>query len=71
MRGHDYIKTVTETIDRAWNTQQEQLTAAKTLIAEGKNLEDISRSVGFTDYSSFYRAFKKEYGITPRRYTQL
>ena len=34
MRGHDYIKTVTETIDRAWNTQQEQLTAAKALIAQ-------------------------------------
>ena len=34
MRGHDYIKTVTETIDRAWNTQQEQMTAAKTLIAQ-------------------------------------
>lgn len=34
MRGHDYIKTVTETIDRAWNTQQEQLTATKALIAQ-------------------------------------
>ena len=34
MRGHDYIKTVTETIDRAWNTQQDQLSAAKALIAQ-------------------------------------
>ena len=34
MRGHDYIKTVTETIDRAWNTQQQQLTATKALIAQ-------------------------------------
>jgi len=34
MRGHDYIKTVTDTITRAWETQQEQMTAAKTLIAE-------------------------------------
>jgi len=34
MRGHDYIKTVTETIDHAWNTQQEQLAATKTLIAQ-------------------------------------
>ena len=33
MRGHDYIKTVTDTITRAWETQQEQMTAAKTLIA--------------------------------------
>ncbi len=34
MRGHDYIKTVTDTITRAWETQQKQLTEAKTLIAE-------------------------------------
>lgn len=33
MRGHDYIKTVTETITRAWETQQKQMTDAKTLIA--------------------------------------
>ena len=34
MRGHDYIKTVTDTITRAWETQQEQMTAAKMLIAK-------------------------------------
>ena len=50
---------------------QQRLISAKTLINEGKSLEDVSRAVGFTDYSTFYRAFKKEYGITPRQYTQL
>lgn len=71
------VSTITQLFRQKMGTSfyrcvtQQRLIAAKTLIAEGKNLEDISRSVGFTDYSSFYRAFKKEYGITPRRYTQL
>ena len=50
---------------------QQRLIAAKTCISQGMSLEDVSRTVGFADYSSFYRAFKKEYGITPRQYTQL
>ena len=26
---------------------------------------------GFKDYSSFYRAFKKEFGISPKEYKDL
>lgn len=71
------VSTITQLFRQKMGTSfyrcvtQQRLIAAKTLIAEGKNLEDISRAVGFMDYSSFYRAFKKEYGITPRQYTQL
>lgn len=28
-------------------------------------------SHGFRDYSTFYRAFKQEYGISPRQYKNL
>lgn len=47
---------------------QRRLIAAKSLIAENVPMEELSRQVGFADYSSFYRAFKQEYGISPRQY---
>ena len=50
---------------------QRRLIAAKTLIGEGALLEDVAGKVGFSDYSSFYRAFKQEYGISPRQYRNL
>ena len=50
---------------------QRRLIAAKTHIQNGLPLEQVSREVGFTDYSTFYRAFKQEFGISPRRYREL
>lgn len=50
---------------------QRRLIAAKNMIIEEKNLEQLSHKVGFLDYSTFYRAFKKEYGISPREYRTL
>lgn len=50
---------------------QRRLIYAKNLIAEGVTLEQVSEQVGFVDYSSFYRAFKQEYGISPRQYKKL
>ena len=50
---------------------QRRLIAAKTLIERGALLEDVAVQVGFSDYSGFYRAFKKEFGISPRQYRAL
>ncbi len=48
-----------------------RLIAAKELISQGHPLEEISRQVGFGDYSTFYRAFRQEYGISPQNYRKL
>ena len=47
---------------------QRRLIAAKELIAAGNLLETVSAQTGFSDYSAFYRAFKREYGISPKQY---
>jgi len=48
-----------------------RLIRAKTLIVEGAMLETVAEQVGFSDYSTFYRSFKQEYGISPRQYRKL
>ena len=50
---------------------QRRLIAAKSLMLKERNLDIISEKVGFSDYSTFYRAFKKEFGISPREYRNL
>lgn len=50
---------------------QRRLIAAKALIEQGLSMETVAESVGFSDYSSFFRAFKQEYGISPRQYRKM
>ena len=50
---------------------QRRLIAAKNMIGEKISLEEIAHRVGFADYSTFYRAFKQEFGISPRQFGKL
>lgn len=50
---------------------QRRLISAKNLIQQGIPLELINERVGFSDYSSFYRAFRQEYGISPRQFRAI
>lgn len=47
---------------------QRRLIAAKNMILDGMILETVAIETGFSDYSSFYRAFKGEFGISPRQF---
>ncbi len=49
---------------------QRRLIASKNLILSQEPLENVASKVGFSDYSSFFRAFKQEYGISPRQFRE-
>lgn len=42
--------------------------ACELIISSDVSIFDISISVGFSDYSIFYRAFKNKFGISPEQY---
>ena len=50
---------------------QRRLILAKQLISEGEGMERVAQLCGFSDYSVFYKAFKKEYGLSPREFAKL
>jgi len=73
---HFYISesTITQTFRKRMGVSfyrcvtQRRLIAAKSLIYSGLPMDRVGERVGFADYSSFYRAFKQEYGISPSQY---
>ena len=46
-----------------------RLMLARQLLLEGEAAGQVCRSCGFSDYTSFYRAFKSEYGVSPREFS--
>lgn len=47
---------------------QKKLIAAKELILKDIPITHVYEQCGFGDYSNFFRAFKNEYGMTPKQY---
>lgn len=50
--------------------QMKRLEACKKAIASGASITSTYLLYGFSDYSAFYRAFKKTYGVAPSDATQ-
>ena len=47
---------------------QKRLVVAKQMLNEGRSSSMVYQHCGFGDYSNFYRAFRNEYGISPKDY---
>ena len=47
---------------------KKKMVLAKNLIKNNVSFNEIYERCGFNDYTSFFRCFKKEYGITPKDY---
>lgn len=50
---------------------QKKLIEAKELILKKIPITDVYKQCGFGDYSNFFRAFKNEYGVTPKQFYEL
>ena len=50
---------------------QRRLIRAKGMILQSAPLREVWEACGFADYSSFYRLFRKEYGVSPGQFREL
>ena len=65
--SHAFTKEVGVSVYRY--IMMRRLLMARQLLLAGESAGQVCRSCGFSDYTSFYRAFKSEYGISPRAFT--
>ena len=66
--SHEFNRLVGTSVYRY--IQKKRLLIARQLLAQGKRPNEVYSSCGFGDYAGFYRAFRNEYGISPREYAQ-
>lgn len=50
---------------------KKRLAMCRDALLSNSNISNTFSMYGFKDYSSFYRAFKKEYGLSPKEYKEL
>lgn len=50
---------------------KKRLNRCKEAILGGDTISNVYKLYGFNDYSNFFRAFKKEYGMSPKEYLEI
>ena len=47
---------------------QRRMEMARKLIHDGVPLEQVGKEIGYRDHSTFYRAFRRHFDVSPREY---
>ena len=74
---HVSVSTITQLFRKKEKTTfhhfvtSKRMEKARDLILQGQPLESVGKAIGYQDHSTFYRAFRQEYGICPRQYRKL
>ena len=66
--SHEFSRAVGTSVYRY--IMLKRLLLAKQLLSDGCSPGDVCHRSGFQDYANFYRAFKAEYGVSPKEYTK-